>query len=268
MQQNIAFIGAGNMTSAIVKGLLSQGMDGKQVMVTNRSLPKLNALREQFGVNISTDNHSAFDFAETLILAVKPFQLAEMVNDLDARKEKKQYISLAAGKTIAQLQAMLGAVPLIRAMPNTPAAMQLGVTGLYANELVSEQLRAQANYLFAAVGQVVWCQRETQINDIIACAGSAPAYLFRFAEAMQNKAEQLGFSAEEAANIVRQVFIGSASMMQDQSVDFTTLRENVTSKGGTTFAALQYFEQAELTTIVDGAMQAAIDRAIEIEEGN
>ena len=265
---NIAFIGAGNMTSAIVTGMINAGYSPAKILLTNRSEAKLNPLKDQLGVQVSTDNTAALHFADYIVLAVKPQMLADVISALPSTlRQSKKYISIAAGVTVARIHEMLGApCDVVRTMPNTPSSVGMGMTGLYALPSTNTVLCDLATYCLDQVGKTLWVNEEKMINSVIAAAGSAPAYLFLFAEAMQVKAEELGFSAEDAKLLVAQTLAGSGQMLLAHTdTAFGELRANVTSKGGTTAKAIESFQNAGLTAIVSDAMQAAVDRAEEMQ---
>ncbi|MBT4884358.1 MAG: pyrroline-5-carboxylate reductase [Glaciecola sp.] len=264
----IAFIGAGNMTKSIIKGMVANGYPADLIMATNPSLPKLTALQAETGCHISQDNATALTFATTVVLAVKPQMLAQVCAVLPVSDvPKTQFISIAAGVSVARLHDMLGApCSIVRTMPNTPSSIGMGMTGLYASADTPQSLKDCAEYVLTQVGDVLWVAHEEDINTVIAAAGSSPAYLFLFAEAMQAKTEALGLSAEDAKRLVAQALAGAGAMLlANPDTDFGTLREQVTSKGGTTAQAIDYFNQAQLADIIAGAMQAAVDRAVAMQ---
>lgn len=260
----IAFIGAGNMSRAIISGMISNGYPADKIMASNPSLPKLESLQENYGIQITQDNNVAINFGEAVVLAVKP-QLMEQVcyafrgsTDLS----NKLFVSIAAGIDSARLLEMLGGqYPLVRTMPNTPSSLGKGMTGLFSNNTSVTQ-KQYAEQLMSMVGEVVWVDREDKINGVIAAAGSSPAYFFLFLEAMQNKTEQLGFDQKTARLMVQQAMLGAAEMVcNNPDLELSTLRAQVTSKGGTTAKAIEHFQANYLERIVAEAMQAAIDRA-------
>lgn len=260
----IAFIGAGNMTQAIIKGMVANGYPADLIMATNPSMPKLTALHEQTGCHISQDNAAALSFASTIVLAVKPQILSQVCADLPATDiDNTGFISIAAGVSIERLREMLGnKYSIVRTMPNTPSSIGMGMTGLYAPIDTPQSLKDCAEYVLAQVGDILWVAQENDINTVIAAAGSSPAYVFLFAEAMQAKTQELGLSAADAKRLVAQALAGAGAMLlANPDTDFGTLRERVTSKGGTTAQAIDHFNQAQLADIIAGAMQAAVDRA-------
>jgi pyrroline-5-carboxylate reductase len=263
----IAFIGAGNMAKAIIIGLVNNGISPADIMVSNPSAEKRVSLANDYGV-LQTDNNSvAAQFAEVIVLCVKPHLISSVCQQISTCIDitGKTFISVAAGTTVAQIQHALGAeYPVIRVMPNTPAQVGLGMSGLYASSQVNQAQRNLAEQLMCAVGKIIWLQTEAQIDDVIAVAGSAPAYFFLFMEAMEKKARQLGFSAQESRMLVEQTALGAAQMVVQNQIPISQLRENVTSKGGATQAALTQFKKDDLEKIVANAMDAAIKRAQEM----
>ncbi len=266
---NIAFIGAGNMARAIIIGLVNSGVTPKSIIVANPSPEKRLALAEEFGVLQTSDNIEAAAFAKVIVLCVKPHFITDVCRQI---KEKiaindKTFISVAAGTTVAQIQQALGGVyPVVRVMPNTPAQLGLGMSGLFASVEVSKNEKAISEKLMSAVGKIIWLDFEAQIDDIIAVAGSAPAYFFLFMEAIEKQAQHLGFSATDSRMLVQQTALGAAQMVEQNAVSIAQLRENVTSKGGATHAAIKQFTDGGLEDLVTQAMNAAIKRAQEMAE--
>lgn len=270
-QKKITFIGAGNMASSIISGLVKDGYPSQLICAAEPNQAATQKLVDTFSIIGSQDNNQSAQWAEVIVLAVKPQIMADVCEALIAGGvdfSNKLVISIAAGVSVARLQAILGAdTAIIRTMPNTPALLQKGMTGLFASTQVSEQDKTFSGELLASVGETVWVDEESQINAVIAASGSAPAYFFLFMEAMQNKAIEMGFSEKEARLLVLQSALGSAEMVkQNPDLDLATLRENVTSKGGTTAEAVRTFNELELSQIVAKAMQAASDRGEEMEK--
>lgn len=269
-QKTIAFVGAGNMTRSIISGMIKNGYPADKVTASNPSIEKLNNLQRDFSINITQDNKQAVSGADVVVLAVKP-QLMEMVcKDLHETcdLQNKLFVSIAAGISSTRLQEMLGGrKPLIRTMPNTPSALGRGMTGLYADEMVSASQREFAGSLMQGVGEIVWVENESEIDGVIAAAGSSPAYFFLFLQAMQDESIRQGFDKDTARLMVQQAMLGAAEMVCDNpNLELSELRSQVTSKGGTTAKAIEHFQQQGLEKIVSGAMQAAIARAKEMSE--
>lgn len=267
--RSIAFIGAGNMSRSIIGGLVKNGYPANHITAANPSTGKLEALAQDFSVNTTTDNAEAAQNADVIVLAVKPQLMADMLGSLTQSKvdlSNKLLVSIAAGIPIARLNEMLGgdAHNIVRTMPNTPSLLGLGLTGLFADIKVSQPDKTYAQQLMNAVGKTIWVETESGIDDIIAVAGSAPAYFFLFIEAIEQKALALGFSEQDARTIVNQVALGSAQLVNHSDAPLAELRANVTSKGGTTAKAIEHFESKALRQTTADAMQAAIERAQEM----
>ncbi|MFD2168312.1 pyrroline-5-carboxylate reductase [Thalassotalea euphylliae] len=263
----IAFIGAGNMNRAIILGVINNGFDPENIIVSNPSPEKREAIAKSHGVKHTPDNIEAAEFADVIVLGVKPHFIAQVCEEIASKVDvsNKCIISVAAGTTMAQIQTALGGdKSVIRTMPNTPSQLGLGVTGAYASPQVSQQQKAFADDMMKANGIVKWLTSEDEIDHIIAVSGSGPAYFFLFMEAMAAEAERLGFNADEARALVQQTALGAAHMVVENDIPIAELRENVTSKGGTTQAALNTFTQGGLPELVSDAMQAAIARAKEM----
>jgi pyrroline-5-carboxylate reductase len=263
----IEFIGAGNMARAITIGLVNSGVAAKNIIVANPSAEKRIALADEFGVQHTSDNIEAARFADIIVLCVKPHFICDVCQQVSAAIDisNKLFISVAAGTTVAQIQHALNInAALVRVMPNTPSQLGLGMSGMFASKEVNAQQKAASDKLMSCVGKVIWLATEDKINDIIAVAGSAPAYFFLFMEAMEKHAQTLGFSAEESRMLVQQTALGAAQMVEQNSEAISSLRENVTSKGGTTFAALEQFRKDGIEQMVTNAMNAAITRAEEM----
>ncbi|SON48013.1 pyrroline-5-carboxylate reductase [Vibrio tapetis] len=267
--KHIAFIGAGNMARSIIAGLVASGYPADCITATAPSRNNLDGLAQQYHINTTSDNNLAVSLADVVVLSVKP-QLMEMVcADLSEHDySTKLVISIAAGITSKRIEEMLSSkLNLIRVMPNTPSLVGQGMSGLYAMDSVSDQDKLFSEQLLSAVGEVCWVEQESAINNIIAAAGSAPAYFFLFMEAMQTEAIAQGFDAQTARLLVQQSAIGAAELViANPDTELSTLREQVTSKGGTTAEALRTFNEHQLSDIVSKAMRAAVTRAQEMEK--
>lgn len=268
--KKITFIGAGNMASSIISGLIKDGYPSNAICASKPNVEGSAELVQQFAINISQDNNASATWADVIVLAVKPQIMAvvcQAMVDCGVDFSDKLVISIAAGISVKRLQSILGNnTAVIRAMPNTPALLQKGMTGLFASQQVSSGDKAFATELLQAVGETLWLDKESMIDAVIAASGSAPAYFFLFMEAMHAKAVQMGFTEEQAKLLVSQTALGSAQMVeQNPDISLATLRENVTSKGGATAAALNTFNELGLPETVAKAMQAAADRGAEME---
>lgn len=266
--KKIAFIGAGNMVKAIVSGLIADGYPSSLITATAPSETRRLPLEQEFGINTTNNNSDAVQEADVVVLSVKPQMMEEVCKPLQHLDwSGKLVISIAAGIQSARFNEMLNSeLNLVRVMPNTPSQLGLGMSGLFAPTHVSEQDKAFAAQLMESCGKVCWVEQESGINNIIAAAGSAPAYFFLFMEAMQAEAIAQGFDKDTARLLVQQSALGAASMVvNNPETELSTLRENVTSKGGTTAEALRTFNEHQLSDIVAKAMQAAVVRAEEME---
>ena len=269
-QRTLAFIGAGNMSRSIIAGLIQAGYPAGRIIAANPSRPKLDELADQFGIRITQNNAEAAREADVIVLAVKPQLMAAMLEALVAELGSlagKLLISIAAGIKVERLQEMAGGHSrIIRTMPNTPSLLGLGMTGLYAPTGIDQADRDFAEQMMQAVGKTLWVAQESGINGVIAAAGSAPAYFFLFMQGIAEEAEAMGFSPEQARLLVQQTALGATAMVeQNPELSLQALREQVTSKGGTTAEAVKTFQEQGLKPLTSRAMQAAVTRAGEME---
>ena len=269
-QRTLAFIGAGNMSRSIIAGLIQAGYPAGRIIAANPSRPKLDEPADQFGIRITQNNAEAAREADVIVLAVKPQLMAAMLEALVAELGSlagKLLISIAAGIKVERLQEMAGGHSrIIRTMPNTPSLLGLGMTGLYAPSGIEQADRDFAEQMMQAVGKTLWVAQESGINGVIAAAGSAPAYFFLFMQGIAEEAEAMGFTPEQARLLVQQTALGAAAMVeQNPELSLQALREQVTSKGGTTAEAVKTFQEQGLKPLTSRAMQAAVTRAGEME---
>ena len=269
-KRTLAFIGAGNMSRSIIAGLIQAGYPAGRIIAANPSRPKLDELADQFGIRITQNNAEAAREADVIVLAVKPQLMAAMLEALVAELGSlagKLLISIAAGIKVERLQEMAGGHSrIIRTMPNTPSLLGLGMTGLYAPTGIEQADRDFAEQMMQAVGKTLWVAQESGINGVIAASGSAPAYFFLFMQGIAEEAEAMGFSPEQARLLVQQTALGAAAMVeQNPELSLQVLREQVTSKGGTTAEAVKTFQEQGLKPLTSRAMQAAVTRAGEME---
>ena len=267
-QRTIAFIGAGNMARSIIAGLVASGYAPDKITATAPSPARREPLARDYGIHTTDNNLDAASQADVVVLAVKPQLMEEVCRPLQILDfSGKLVISIAAGINANRLNEMLAThLNLVRVMPNTPSLIGKGMSGLYAAPDLNITDRQFAEDLMRAVGEVCWVEQESGINGIIAAAGSAPAYFFLFMEAMQNEAIAQGFSPEQARLLVQQSALGAAEMVKaNPDVALDTLREQVTSKGGTTAEAIRTFNDRQLGDTVAQAMRAAVARAQEME---
>lgn len=262
---NITFIGAGNMARSLIAGLIDDGAS-VDITVADPSEEQLDIIRGQWPACITTtDNAQAVSQADLVVLAVKP-QIMQMVCEAlasDIQERKPLIMSIAAGVSESSLNTWLGGLlPIVRCMPNTPALVQSGMSGLYANTRVDEEQRSLAESVIRAVGMVLWFDDEDMLHAVTAVSGSGPAYFFLVMEAMQRSAEGFGLSEEEARLLVVQTAFGAAKLALESNDSSAELRKKVTSKGGTTEAAINQLQASGLENTFDLALKAAAQRSI------
>ena len=264
----IAFIGAGNMTQAILGGLIAQGSDPANISASGPRMETLTKVQKEFGIAVSTDNMATAAAADVVVLAVNPQLLKEVSLALKSGLgHRPLIISLAAGITTRSLSNWLGEdQAIVRAMPNTPSQVRLGASGLFANGQVSEAQCQQAEQILAAVGIVEWVAQESLINAVTAVSGSGPAYFFLMMEAMIEAGVSQGLSREVATRLTLQTALGAASLAKASGGDVAELRRRVTSPKGTTEQAILSFEREDIRGIYQRAMAACAHRAEELSE--
>ena len=266
---SIGFIGAGNMAASLIGGLTAKGFDPTQLFASDPNADALQALAQRAGITACANNHAVVERANVLVLAVKPQVMQTVLSDIAAAIQIKKplIISIAAGISIKNICKWLGGeMAVVRCMPNTPALVQRGASGLYANNKVSVQQREQAQNILAAVGIALWLDNEEQIDAVTALSGSGPAYFFLLMEAMIAAGEKLGLTSETSQALTLQTALGAAHMAASSDVNVTELRKRVTSPGGTTERAIAHFESSHLREIVNGALQAAALRSQEMNK--
>lgn len=263
MTSVIAFIGGGNMAASLLGGLRAAQHPASHLRVAELDGARRDWLQQTFGVPAFSQAADAVADANAVVLAVKPQQMHQALQGLTLR-EGCTVISIAAGLSVSTLRRWLGDhVHIIRTMPNTPALLGAGISGLFAPAGTPQAARDVAHHVLSAAGQCVWVKTEAQIDAVTAVSGSGPAYFFLLTEAMREAGTALGLDAETAARLAKYTLIGAARMA-DGDVDVAELRARVTSKGGTTFAALQTFEDGGFHTLTGAALAAAAARAAEL----
>jgi len=264
----IAFIGGGNMAAALIAGLAGKLTDGANIHVVDPHGPALEKLQAQFGVSTASSASEALRAADVIVLAVKPQSMKEVTAQLlpFIHTEKQPLVlSIAAGIRAMDLSRWLGNYPaIVRCMPNTPALIGMGITGLVASSGVSAIQKSQADAILQAVGATVWLDDEAQIDPVTAVSGSGPAYVFYFIEAMQQAASELGLTVEQGTQLAIATFTGAAQLAAQSSEPVSLLRERVTSKGGTTYAALTSMEESGVKAAIVKAVKAAAQRGREM----
>jgi len=265
----IAFIGAGNMTRALIGGLLKSGADPSQIGVADSSPAALDAVRDQSGVAVSSDNGAVVEQAQVVILAIKPQVMRAVVTALEPQisRHRPLVISVAAGIPLAAITSWLqGHQRLVRTMPNRPALLGCGVTALFASAAVNAADRGLADSVLATVGATAWVTSEQQIDTVTAVSGGGPAYFFLLIELLEAAAREQGLPPEVARTLCIETAYGAGCLARQREYEPAELRVQVTSKGGTTEAALREFESADLRGIVSRAVAAATRRAAELAD--
>ncbi len=262
----IGFIGAGNMANSLIRGMIANGAEKTSVWATDLDSEKLYTLNSECGIRTGSTAEIA-QRADIIVLAVKPQVMkivcAELKTLLGGRSPL--IISIAAGITVSHLSQWIGAnTAVIRCMPNTPALVGKGASGLYANEHVSETQKDLAEKVISSVGLCVWVEQESAIDAVTALSGSGPAYFFLFMESMQKTAQEMGLSEDIARILTKQTALGAAELAMASDESTERLRLNVTSPGGTTEQAIKQFQLGGLPKLVDTALKSAQTRSIEL----
>lgn len=248
------------MASSLIGGLIAKQFPANNIIASDINSSQLDALQNQFSIRVQSDNNLAIENADIIILAVKPQIMQAVCKGLTSTQHKPLFISIAAGIRSLDIDRWLGGQQsVIRCMPNTPALVGQGASALYANAAVNDVQKQQADNILSGVGISVWVQTEAELDAVTAISGSGPAYFFLFIEALQNAALALGLDKNIAASLARQTALGAATMALDK--DVVTLREQVTSKGGTTEKAIQSFLHNNLPQLVLDATRAAAKRS-------
>lgn len=266
MTYQYGFIGAGNMAKAIISGAINKGIAANHIIASTKTIESSTAISNEIGIHTTQHNHDCLS-ADTIILAVKPQILVEVLQQLDTQiLSQKRIISVIAGIPCqTYYQHISPDIRLIRTMPNMPAVIGEGMTGLYA-ENCSQADREIAEQLMQSVGKTLWVEQESGIDYVNAISGSGPAYFYRFIHHLAEAGQQLGLSYTDAITLSIQTAIGASQLCQQQSdgtpASMTSLIAQVTSKGGTTFEAMQSFDHDHLDQIVNNAVQQCYEKAI------
>jgi pyrroline-5-carboxylate reductase len=266
LANTLTFIGGGNMARSLIGGLLTNGVAASRIRVVDPNESQRQLL-SHMGVAAYGTQEEALTGSDVIVLAVKPQVMASVAHSLAAfvKQYKPLVVSVAAGIRCTDLSRWLGGdAAIVRTMPNTPALVGSGATGLYANGLVTKDQKGQAESLMRAVGVSIWVNDEAQIDAVTALSGSGPAYYFLIMEAMIAAGEQLGLDKKTATLLTVQTALGAAKMAIESQSSPAELRAQVTSPNGTTEKAIQSFEQSNLSGVVLSAMQAAQNRAVEM----
>ena len=272
---SIAFIGGGNMARSLIGGMVARGVPGASIRVAEPVAEVREALAREFGVHACAEAVEAVGGAGTWMFAVKPQVMRAVCRSLapQARDARPLAVSIAAGITTAQMARWLGdadgdTVAVVRAMPNTPALLGAGVTGLFANPRVDADGRKRAEALLSAAGKTVWIEDEALMDAVTAVSGSGPAYVFLLAEAMEDAGIAEGLPADAARALALQTVLGAARMLTESEEAPAELRRRVTSPGGTTQAAVETFEAGGLRALVARAVHNAAERGRQLSQAN
>lgn len=263
----IAFVGGGNMASALISGLLKKGRSAVDIRVVEIDASARERLEVGLHVSAHADLAQGVAGAECIVLAVKPQHMREVALALAPLAKDALVLSIAAGIRHADLARWLaGHTRLVRAMPNTPALALAGMTGLYAPPGVSGDDRARAEAILGAAGKTLWVQSEAQMDAVTAVSGSGPAYVFYFIEALEDAASALGFEAKASRALALETFTGAVKLAAESPESVATLRARVTSRGGTTERALETLDEARVHDSIVAAVRAAAQRSQELGE--
>ena len=266
LNQNICFIGGGNMAQALIGGLLSRGLPTTRITVSD-PVEQIRHVLEEKGIQTTADNLEAIKNADVVVLAVKPQVLATVLQPLKGLLSDKLVISIIAGAEIQTISDLIGGSQrIVRVMPNTPALVQTGAHGIYASEAVGKQDRELTSQILAATGLTIWLDNEAQIDAVTAVSGSGPAYFFYLLESMIRAGKNLGLEEKVATALTLQTALGAAQMAITSSNSPSELRKNVTSPNGTTQAALEVFDRAQISQNIQAALAAAQKRSQELAQ--
>ncbi|MCR4299483.1 MAG: pyrroline-5-carboxylate reductase [Gallionella sp.] len=261
---NVCFIGGGNMATALIGGLLGKGLAAGQISVVEINEENRARLQRDFAVRAVDNLAEGAAGSDIIVFAVKPQQLRDAAQQAAPLLNGQLLISIAAGIRAVDLARWSGSQAVVRVMPNTPALIRSGMSGLYALPEVSVAQREQAQNVLAAVGETLWLQDETMLDAVTAISGSGPAYVFYFIEALQQAAHELGFNAAEARRLSLATFVGASKLAATSEEDVSVLRARVTSKNGTTERALLSMAAHRVAEHIAQAAHAAADRAKEM----
>jgi pyrroline-5-carboxylate reductase len=264
--QPLAFIGGGNMASAILGGLIKQGMPANQITVVEPFEATRLKLQQDWGVSVLEHGSEALQQAAVVVWAVKPQSFKEAAQQYQPWVSKALHLSVAAGIPSASIAQWLGTDRIVRAMPNTPALVGLGQTGLYAREAVNTNEKQWIQAILHPTGALSWVTKESLLDAVTAISGSGPAYVFFFIEAMTQAGIDMGLTPEQAQQLSVGTFVGASQLALQSNESPSVLRERVTSKGGTTYAAITSMQESHVDKLFQKALQAAQSRAQELGE--
>jgi pyrroline-5-carboxylate reductase len=263
----IAFLGGGNLATALIGGLIAKGFDARAISVIELSPAARERLGARFPVHLSTAPDARVQGSDTLVLAVKPQDMRKALASISSFSKEKLIVSVAAGINLKSLSRWLGGhTKIVRCMPNTPALIGAGITGLYALPEVGEAERKKAETILRAVGEVVWLPEERLLDPVTAVSASGPAYVFWFIEQLASSGEKLGIPRETSMKLALHTVLGAAQLAAASEKSVSQLRNEVTSSGGTTAAALKVFDEEKLAERFARAVAAASRRGAEMGE--
>ena len=262
---NICFIGGGNMAQALIGGLLSRGLPATRVTVSD-PVEHVRELLQAKDIHVTDNNIDAIREADIVVLAVKPQVLADVLKPLNGLFTDKLIVSIVAGAEIETISTFTGTEMVVRVMPNTPALVQTGAHGLFAYPVVDDAKRELASQVLAATGLTLWVKSEDQIDAVTAISGSGPAYFFYMMESMIRAGKNMGLDEKTATALTLQTALGAAQMAITSSNTPAELRKNVTSPNGTTQAALEVFDRAQISQNIQTALAAAQKRSQELAQ--
>jgi pyrroline-5-carboxylate reductase len=267
MPFNLAFIGGGNMARSLIGGLIARGTKASDIIVADPMTAQRQSLSSSYGVAVTDDNAAAIRESKIAILAVKPQEMRSVTTGISRSMPRDALIvSVAAGIRASDISRWAEGRPVVRCMPNRPALQGCGMTALFATQDVSSKLKSQAEEILSAVGATLWVDDESHMDVVTAVSGSGPAYFFLLIEILEQTGIKLGLSPDVSHRLAVETAYGAGSMAREASESPATLREQVTSKGGTTEAALKHLEAQNLRAIFADAIAAAARRSTELAE--
>lgn len=264
----VVFIGGGNMASCLIGGMLANGFSSENILVSEPNLDSRLRIEANHGITTTSDNGQAVSEADIIVLAVKPQIMSAVATPLaDSLANNPIVVSIAAGIPVSALENWMGSsLTIIRAMPNTPAMVQAGATGLFASKALNASQKSTIEAIFNAVGFACWVDKEADIDAVTAVSGSGPAYFFLVYEAMQKVGEELGLDAQTANQLTLNTALGAAKLALNSDKAPQELRAQVTSPGGTTQAAIESFQAQDIESVFRAAMSSALNRAQEMSD--
>lgn len=270
LQPTITFIGAGHMAESLIHGLIANGYPKEAIWAANRSIERLDLMRQKYQIHTTQNNAEGAKHAEVLLLAVKPQDTATALQSLKikVKKQKPLVISVITGWTVERIQEYLEyeEPAVVRCVPNTPALVGSGAIGLYANNYCTQKQKNLAESILRSVGVTLWVKQENLMNVVTGLSGSGPAYFYAIMEALEQAGVHFGLSKETAKLLTLQTAFGAAKMALESNTEISALREQVTSKGGTTEQALKVLKEKNIAEILEKAVEAAYKRAKELSE--